>query len=408
MKRSFLASIAMPSAILIAALSVSNTTFAAGPPPVAVSVMHVTAQDIPVSFEYIGQIAGSKEVEIRSRISGIIEDRLYEEGSNVRAGQMLFKIDQAQFKARVAQSRAGLASARAQTSSANAQLNKAKRELKRIKPLAKKKLVSPSELDNAASDVEIASAQVLIAEAAVQQAKANLTTTGIDLDYTLVRSPINGIAGRALKTEGSLTEVGSNSLMTTVVQVDPAYANFGVAEAEHLTMRSDIANGKLLLPAEGFHVDLLSSEGELLQNNGKLDFQDYKVNNNTGNFAMRATVKNTEHLLAPGQFVRVQLSGAKRPAAIAVPQRAVLDDPSGKYVYIVAEGKDGGTVALKKPVVPGEWIKMEGNLKNGWIIKEGLVSGDKVIIDGSARIFFPGMAVVESAPEKPKTAATIN
>lgn len=408
MKKSFLASIAMPSAILIAALSVSNTTFAAGPPPVAVSVMHVTAQDIPVGFEYIGQIAGSKEVEIRSRISGIIEDRLYEEGSNVRAGQMLFKIDQAQFKARVAQSRAGLASARAQTSSANAQLNKAKRELKRIKPLAKKKLVSPSELDNAASDVEIASAQVLIAEAAVQQAKANLTTTGIDLDYTLVRSPINGIAGRALKTEGSLTEVGSNSLMTTVVQVDPAYANFGVAEAEHLTMRSDIANGKLLLPAEGFHVDLLSSEGELLQNNGKLDFQDYKVNNNTGNFAMRATVKNTEHLLAPGQFVRVQLSGAKRPAAIAVPQRAVLDDPSGKYVYIVAEGKDGGTVALKKPVVPGEWIKMEGNLNNGWIIKEGLVSGDKVIIDGSARIFFPGMAVVESAPEKPKTAATIN
>lgn len=408
MKRSFLASIAMPSAILIAALLVSNTAFAAGPPPVAVSVMHVTAQDIPVSFEYIGQIAGSKEVEIRSRISGIIEDRLYEEGSNVRAGQMLFKIDQAQFKARVAQSRAGLASARAQTSSANAQLNKAKRELKRIRPLAKKKLVSPSELDNAASDVEIASAQVLIAEAAVQQAKANLTTTGIDLDYTLVRSPINGIAGRALKTEGSLTEVGSNSLMTTVVQVDPAYANFGVAEAEHLTMRSDIANGKLLLPAEGFHVDLLSSEGELLQNNGKLDFQDYKVNNNTGNFAMRATVKNTEHLLAPGQFVRVQLSGAKRPAAIAVPQRAVLDDPSGKYVYVVAEGKDGGTVALKKPVVPGEWIKMEGNLNNGWIIKEGLVSGDKVIIDGSARIFFPGMAVVESAPENPKTAATIN
>lgn len=407
MKRTIQAKIALLSAVATLALPATNTVFAAGPPPVAVSVMQVTAQDIPVSFEYIGQIAGSKEVEIRSRISGIIEERLYEEGSNVSAGQMLFKIDQAQFKARVAQSRAGLASARAQTSSAKAQLNKAKRELKRITPLAKKKLVSPSDLDNAASDVEIASAQVLIAEAAVQQAKANLTTTGIDLDYTLVRSPIKGIAGRALKTEGSLTEVGSNSLMTTVVQVDPAYANFGVAETEHLTMRSDLANGKLLLSPDGFKVDLLSSEGVLLQSNGKLDFKDYKVNNTTGNFAMRATVKNSEHLLAPGQFVRVKLSGVKRPAAIAIPQRAVLDDPSGKYVYVVAAGKDGGTIALKKPVVPGEWVTLQGELNNGWIIKDGLVAGDKVIIDGSARIFFPGMAVVESAPENPKTAATI-
>ncbi len=407
MKRSTQVNLAVLSTLVMSVATVTESTMAAGPPPVTVSVMEVVAQDIPVSFQYVGQIAGSKEVEIRSRISGIIEERLYEEGANVTSGQMLFKIDPALFSAQLAQSNAALASARAQTTSAKAQLNKAKRELKRISPLAKKKLVSPSDLDNAASDVEIASAQVLIAEAAIQQAKANLTTASINLDYTLVRSPIDGIAGRALKTEGSLTEAGSNSLMTTVVQVDPAYANFGVAEAEHLRMRSDIGNGRLILPDSGFSVDLMSSEGELLRSNGKLDFQDYKVNNTTGNFAMRATIENTDHGLSPGQFVRVRLTGANRPAAIAVPQRAVLDGPGGKYVYAVGAGKEGGNVAVKKPVVAGEWVEMEGELNKGWLIKEGLNAGDRVIVDGSARIFFPGQAVQEttSAPGEESTAA---
>lgn len=402
MNRSTQASIAVLS--VFATLAIPHTVMAAGMPPASVSIMEVTPQDIPVSFEYIGQIAGSKEVEIRSRISGVIEKRAYKEGANVTAGQLLFKIDQAQFKAHAAQSQAAVTSARAQTSLAQAQLNKADRELKRLRPLAKRQLVSPSDLDNAKSDVDIANAQVLIAKAAVQQAKANLTTSNIDLEYTQVRSPINGIAGRALKTEGSLTEVGSNSLMTTVVQVNPAYANFGVAEAEHLAMKSDLSQDKLLLSTEGFNVELLSSEGRLLQSGGKLDFQDYKVNNSTGNFAMRATIKNDEQLLSPGQFVRVRLSGAKRPAAIAVPQRAVLDDPGGKYVYTMITGKEGATIAMKKPVVPGEWVKLEGELSNGWIIKDGLVAGDKVIVDGSARIFFPGMPVVESAAQAPAAA----
>lgn len=408
MKRSAQVNLAFLGALVMLLGTATESAFAAGPPPVAVSIMEVVAQDIPVHFEYVGQIAGSKEVEIRSRISGIIEERLYEEGTNVASGQMLFKIDPAQFSAQLAQSKAALASAHAQTTSAEAQLNKAKRELKRITPLAKKKLVSPSDLDNASSDVEIANAQVLIAMASVQQAKANLTTSSINLDYTLVRSPIDGIAGRALKTQGSLTEAGSNSLMTSVVQVDPAYANFGVAETEHLRMRSDIAKGRLILPKNGFNVDLLSSEGELLRSNGKLDFQDYKVNNTTGNFAMRATIKNSDHGLSPGQFVRVRLTGAKRPAAFAIPQRAVLDGPGGKYVYAVGEGKDGGNVAVKKPVVAGEWVEMGGELKNGWLIKDGLNAGDKVIIDGSARIFFPGQAVQEATPEALEKPANTN
>lgn len=362
-------------------------------PPVGVKVMTVQTDDIPVYFEYVGQIAGSKEVEVRSRITGIIENRLYEEGSQIKEGQLLFQIEQAPFKAMLAKAEAAVASAQAQTTSAEAQLNKANKEYWRIIPLAKKKLVSRSIRDDAASDVEIAKAQVLIAKAAVKEAEANLTTVEIDLDYTQVKSPIDGIAGRALKTHGALVEAGSNSLMTTLVQVDPAYVNFGVAESEQIRMRSDIAEGKLVLPKEGFRVELLNSDGSLLGYKGALDFQDYKVDNATGNFAMRATIANPDNTLSPGQFVRVRLSGAKRPAAIAVPQRAVLDDAGGKYVYVAGKGEGGSEVAERKSVSVGEWIKLDGELTNGWIINDGLIAGDNVIIDGSARIFFPGMPV---------------
>ena len=359
------------------------------PPPVGVKILKAEVQNIPVFFEYVGQIAGSREVEIRSRITGIVEKRLYEEGATIEAGQVLFQIEQAPFRASLEQAEAALASAQAQISSAKAQLGKANNELRRIVPLEKKNMVSRSERDNAVSDVQIAKAQVQIAQAAVKQAEANITSVKIDLDYTEVKSPIAGIAGRALKTEGSLVEAGNNSLMTTLVQLDPAYANFGISESEQIRMRTDIAEGKLLLPENGFTVELLSSEGSPLGFTGSLDFQDYKVDNTTGNFAMRATVDNSDHRLSPGQFVRVRLSGAKRPDAIAVPQRAVLDDASGKYVYIASAGEDGGQIALQKHVTVGDWVKLDGELSNGWIIEEGLTAGDEVIIDGSARIFFP-------------------
>ena len=401
----------LSATFVLAGCNSGEDTAAAAPPaqpPVGVKVMSAESQDIPVFFEYVGQIAGSKEVEIRSRITGIVEKRLYEEGATINAGQLLFQIEQAPFKASLAQAEAALASAIAQTASAEAQLKKANREYRRLVPLAQKKMVSQSERDDAASDVDIAKAQVQIANAAVKQAEANLTTVKIDLDYTDVRSPITGIAGRALKTEGALVEVGSNSLMTTLVQVDPAYVNFGIAESEQIRLRADIDNGRLILPEKGFTVELLSSEGEPLGFSGSLDFQDYKVDSTTGNFAMRATVANPQQQLSPGQFVRVRLSGAKRPSAIAVPQRAVLDDARGKYIYLAGDGEGGAKIAQQRHVTVGEWIKLDGELANGWIVSEGLAEGEQVIIDGSARIFFPGMPVNPTSVEDASEDATQN
>ena len=363
--------------------------------PASVSVMSVSLQDIPVSYEFVGQVAGSREVEIRSRISGIVEQRLYEEGQAVDANEVLFVIEQAPFKASMAQAEASLASATAQVASAKAQLGQADRELRRLIPLSKKKLVSQSEVDNARSTVDINRAQLLVAEAAVKQAEANVATAKIDLDYTIIRSPISGIAGRALQTEGALAEPsGTNSLLTTLVQLDPAYINFGVAELEWIRMRSDIKHQRLIFEDKQFSVDLFSEAGEELYKDGKLDFQDYKVDPSTGNFAMRATVKNSNRDLSPGQFVRVRLTGASRPDAVVVPQRAVLDGPGGKYVYVVADGEGGAKIAAQKNVEVGEWVKLDGDVRNAWIIKEGLNAGDQVIVDGSARIFFPGMPVV--------------
>jgi membrane fusion protein (multidrug efflux system) len=191
--------------------------------------------------------------------------------------------------------------------------------------------------------------------------------------------------------EGGLAEAGSNSLLTTLAQTDPVYVNFGVSESEQLGIRRDLRDGMLVIPPEGFNVVLFSSSGDDLLHRGKLEFQDYKIDSRTGNFSMRATVGNTDGLLAPGQFVKVKLLGAVRTNAIVLPQRAVLDDPQGKFVYVVAQGENGQLIALKRQVVVGQWVNNANGIERAWIIRSGLQPDDEVVVDGSARIFFPGM-----------------
>lgn len=359
--------------------------------PAQVAIMTAQPQDAPVSFEYTGQISGSNEVEIRARVTGIIDQRLYEEGQTVKAGQTLFQLDDAMFKAQAAQAEAALASAKAQ-------LQKAERDYARIAPLTSKDLLSRSERDDAASTVDIA-------KAAVMQAQASLQSARINLGYTTIKSPIDGVAGRAQQREGSLVETGSDSLLTTVAQTDPAYVDFGMAENDYQNLRQAIAANKLAMPDGGFSVALKTPAGAPLEQTGKMNFQDYKVDQQTGNVAMRATIANPNHRLLPGQFVHVLLQGAKRPNAIVLPQRAVLDNQQGKYVYVMAKNEQGVNVAQPRPVEPGEWVKMDGDLANGWIINSGLKAGDQVIVDGMARIFFPGMPVQEGAPEAAQSAA---
>ncbi len=380
----------------------SKTNVTAAAPamqPVAVTTEIVKLQNIPVDYEFVGQVAGSLEVDVRSRITGIIEKRHYKEGSFVKAGQLLFSLDDASYKAVYQQSLAAIESARAQSISAEAQLKKAKRELKRVTPLAKKQMLSQNQEDDAASAVDIATAQKAVAEAAIKEAQANLLTAEINLEYTKIKAQIDGLTGRALKNKGALVQAGSDSLLTTQVQTNPVHINFGIPENDQLRIRSEIAKGKLVLPESGFKVDLADESGNGSGYAGKLDFQDYKVDNNTGNFAMRASVDNSKAVLSPGQFVRVLLKDAVKVNAIALPQRAILDGPDGKYVYVASAGENGMKVALQKKVKPGEWVELDDQHKNYWIIRSGLEVGDEVIVDGVARIFFPGMPVKTDNPE---------
>lgn len=348
-------------------------------PPASVTTLLIKQQDVALQYEYVGQIAASREVEVRARVTGIVEQRHYEEGGLVDAGDLLFQLEPSTYEVQLAQAEAELASA-------DAELKRAKREQLRMKPLLAKNLVSQNQLDDADSARDLA-------EAAVKLAQARVKSATINLDYTQVTAPIAGVAGRALKVEGGLAEEGGDSLLTTLAQTDPVYVDFGVAEAVQLDIRRETKEGKIRLPEGGFKVALFSATGEDLNHIGAIDFQDYKIDSRTGNFATRAIVKNSDGLLAPGQFVNVKLQGAVRTDTIVLPQRSVLDDPEGKYVYAIAKDENDQSIALKRHVVVGEWVKNVEGIENGWIIRSGLESGDEVVIDGSARIFFPGMSV---------------
>lgn len=368
---------ALISTGLLAACGKGQAEGAAGggmPPPMVVYET-VATRDVPIDFEYPGQTAGSREVEIRARVTGIIDKRLYEEGSRVKAGQSLFRIDPATYAA-------AAATADANVATAEARLKQAEREFNRLKPLIEAKAISQQDFDTAASNYDLA-------KAGFKAAQAQANAAHIDLGYTDVRAPIAGVVGRALKVEGALANAQGDSLLATMAQTDPMQVNFAVSDDDRNKLQGEIASGELKLPGGKYTVHLKGADGKWLKQTGKLDFTDYKADANTGAFSSRAEFPNADNSLAPGQFMRVVLAGAVRPNAIAVPQRAVLDGPTGKFVYLVGQGKEGKPAAVQQPVVPAEWVRLEGQDSNGWVIKQGLKAGDKVIVDGMARIFFP-------------------
>lgn len=361
-----------------------------GPPPAPVTYQAVVIQDVPVDYEYVGQAAGSREVEIRARVNGIIEKRLYEEGSPVKAGQLLFKLDAALYAAAVAEAEAALVSA-------EANLKQTEREYSRLKPLLEAQAISQKEWDSAASALDIARADK-------KRVEARLASARVELGYTQITTPIAGMVGRALKVEGALVNAASDSLLATLAQTDPIHVHFSIADRVRNEQQNELASGSLKLSREGYIVKLKTAEGQWLKPIGKLNFSDYKVDTNTGAYAMRATFPNADGSLTPGQFVRVVLTGAMRPNAIAVPQRAVLEGPQGKFVYVVGKGKEGQPVAEPRPITPGEWVSLQG--QNAWIIRSGLKAGDPVIIDGMARIFAPGQPIAPASEADAAKAAS--
>jgi membrane fusion protein (multidrug efflux system) len=330
-------------------------------PPPEVNVVTVQPRDLPVTFEYVGQTAGVREVEVRPRVTGILQHWNYREGGAVRAGESLFTIDPAPFQATVAR-------AEGQLGSAEARLAQAERNVMRLKPLFEAKATSQREYDDAVSAQQIASADVNAAKAQVTQAR-------LDLQYTRVEAPISGISGRALKSEGSLVDA-QQTLLTTITQIDPIHVIFSFTEAENLKFQRAVAEGRLVLPKDGrFDVKLKLADGSEYARAGKVDFTDVRVNPTTGTIEERAVISNPQQLLRPGQFVRVQLSGAVRPAALAIPQRAVLEGPNAKIVLTVnAQG-----VVEPRPIQVGDWAGED------WVIEGGLKPGDRVIVDGMVK-----------------------
>ncbi len=362
-----------------------------GMPPAMVTFEVVTARDLPVEREYVGQTNGSREVEIRARVNGIIEKRLYEEGSVVKAGQALFRLDSATYAAAAAQAEAAVASA-------EANMKLAERDYARLKPLVEAKAISQKEWDTATSTLDVTRAQL-------KQAQAQLQAARVDLGYTDIRAPISGVVGRALKVEGALANASGDSLLATLAQTDPLHVNFTIAESDRSATQGEIAAGTLKLPKTGYVVKLKTSDGQWLKQTGRLDFADYRADANTGAYAARAVVPNSDGTLTPGQFVRVVLTGAVRANAIALPQRAVLDGPMGKFVYVVGKGQDGKPAAEPRPVVPGDWVTLPGKDANGWVIRSGLKAGDQVVVDGMARIFAPGQPIQPMTAEEAAKAA---
>ena len=337
--------------------SSSNQAPGAMPPP-EVTVVTVSPRDLPVTFEYVAQISGVREVEVRPRVSGILEKWNFTEGSKVVKGQSLFTIDAAPY-------RAALAKAEADLVSAQANFDQAKRNASRLKPLYDAKAVSQKEYDDASSAEQVTNANIKAAQAAVTEARLNLS-------YTRVEAPISGTTSRALQSEGTLVQA-QQTLLTKISQIDPVHVIFSFTEAENLKFASAVANGTLRLPKDGkFDVKLKLADGSEYARAGKVDFTDVRVDPATGTIEGRAVIGNPQGLLRPGQFARTKLSGGVRPNAIAIPQRAVLEGPGSKIVLTVnAQG-----IVEPRPVQVGDWTGDE------WIIVGGLKAGDKVIVDG--------------------------
>jgi membrane fusion protein (multidrug efflux system) len=341
---------------------------AAERPPVEVTVTQVAPRDAPVSYEFVGQTQSSHQVQIRARVAGFLDKRLYTEGAMVRAGQPMFQQDPKPFQAQLDAAKGALAEQQARLQTAND-------NLAQVRPLAALKALSQKELDDATGQQQAAAA-------AVQTAAANVDTARLNLSYTRIASPVSGLSSFARVQDGAYVNT-ENSLLTYVEQVDPIWVNFSISENELLAVRNEQKAGRLKLPPKDeYVVELVLADGSVFPKRGRVTFANADYDTQTGTFLLRATLPNPEGALRPGQFVRVRVLGAVRPNAILVPQQAVLQGAKGHFVVLV--DKDGK--AQLRNVEVGPW------LGDDWFINAGLQPGDVVVTDGMARLS-PGAAV---------------
>ena len=333
-----------------------------------VSVMVTEPRDIPIFSEFVGKTVSSRRIEIRSRVEGFLEKRLYEEGTMVQEGDVIFQMDRKPFEAQ-------LSAANAELAQQQARLTNAEANLARVKPLAEQNAVAQKELDDAIG-------QFRSSAAAVEAANAKVIQAELDLGYTDIYTPVTGVSSFARKREGSYIGLGEDALLTYVAQIQPMWVEFSVSENQLFKSRADMSSGLVKAPkGKEYEVEIEMADQSIYPYRGKITFADASLSEETGTFLIRAEIPNPEKMLRPGQFVRARLHGGLRPQAILVPQRAVQQAAQGSFVWVIEEGK-----TKFQPVKTGPWHG------DDWFIEAGLEGGEQVVVDGALTIR-PGIEV---------------
>jgi len=350
-------------------------------PPPEVGVVTVTPSAVAVVNELPGRLEGVRTAEVRARVEGIVLSRNYTEGGEVKAGQVLFRIDPAPYQAQ-------LASAKAQLERAEANAVSARQKAERYKPLVAANAVSKQEYDDAVAAAGQANADIAAAKAAV-------TTAQINLGYTTVTAPISGRVGRALVTEGALVGKGEATRLTTVEQVDPIWVTFTQPATEVARLRRAIESGQVKGVNGGARVHLYPEGSDKEYGmTGKLLFSDMTVDPTTGSITLRAEFQNPKRELLSGTFVRVKIEQGVDEKALTVPQRALIRSAQGASVLVV--GDDGKVAALP--------VKAPQAIGDRWVVTEGLKGGEKVIVEGLQKVR-PGAPAKAVPFQNPQTAA---
>ncbi|MGD9476250.1 efflux RND transporter periplasmic adaptor subunit [Shinella sp. G-2] len=350
-------------------------------PPPQVAVITVKAEDVPITNDLPGRIAATRTAEVRPRASGIVIERVFEQGSQVKEGDVLYRIDPAPFQVLVDSAEATLRRAKAVQA-------QAKNDTVRQEQLKKSNVSSAQNYDDAIAKLAQADADVAIAEAGLATAKLNL-------EYTEVKAPISGRIGRALITEGALVSTSGTENLATIQQLDPVYADFTQSATDLIRLRKALEDGALMADNNSADVKLMLDDGSLYSHPGKLLFSEAAVDESTGQVTLRGEFPNPDGDLLPGMYVRVQIEQGIEKGAVLVPQQAVQRDASGSaLVYVVSADNKAGT----RPVRIGRAAGTR------WVITDGLKDGEKIIVEGFQKVQ-PGGDVVPSEWNPNATAA---
>lgn len=346
----------------------------AGQAPTEVGVVTVSTRDVPLVAELPGRTTAYRKAEVRPQVAGIIQKRLFEEGTEIEAGTQLYQIDAATFRAAYATAQAELARAEANLAAARARES-------RYKDLISAKAISQQDYDDALAALGQANASIAAGKAAVETARINLK-------YTEVVAPISGVIGKSEVTEGALVTSGQAQVLATIQQLDPIYVDVSQSANELLQIRRQMMSGSIATD-ETAKVRLLLDDGSVYEHEGSLQFSEVGVNESTGTVTLRAIFPNPDRLLLPGMFVRTQLQEGIHTNAISVPQQGVTRDRAGNATALVVSSE--GKVELRQ-------LKTTRAVGDQWLVEEGLAVGDQLIVEGLQKVG-PG-APVKAVPSQ--------